>query len=650
MPGGWERLASHEGGTIFALTTAPADEANGALVFAATAAGLFSSGDGGRGWSPGGDMPLPLVAAVAPSVRFVENRTIFAGTGTGFYRSNDAGRTWRQTLSEGHILAIATVPGAGPGERLFIGTEEDGILRSDDGGETWAGANPGLLDLTVLALAFSPDAARDQVGFAATASGLYRTRNGGKSWREVALPLDEPEVQCLAISPTFAADRLVLAGTAGEGLWRSDDGGTNWDLVPGLPAGGIGALAFSPRYAESRLVAVATAGGVALSRDGGETWHLTGQALPPVLSLAFVSAAGGESLLAGLHRAGAARLDTTAGDDEWTPASAGLGATLLLQLVASPTFARDQALFAAGAEAGLRVSRDGGRTWTDAGTGLPEAAVHGVAVAPDASGRCLLVVATDAGIYRRRDDGAGWEAPTSGGQSPARIVVAGVAAANGPVPVFAATFDGRLLASDDGGADWRPLDAAFDGATVISLALSPDYARDRTLYAGTTRPAPADAGQVTLWRSTDGGARWVRWLEERGAEGLLPLAVPATSGDDVLFVGLPGRVAQPRRNTWQTRGGARYPLWSGAALLTGGNLATVTALAASPNYRADGLVFAATSAGVFRSRTRGRTFERWSKGLVPTPVLALATAAGDEGVLVFALGVDGTIWRRAGGE
>lgn len=642
MPGRWECLARHEGGTVVALATAWADD--GTTLFAATATGLFSSINGGRGWSPGGNAPLPLLTVVAPSSRFAEDHLLLAGTQTGCYRSTDAGQTWRQTLSGGRIFAMAVVSGADGAESVFVGTQQDGILRSDDGGRTWAGANPGLLDLTILALAFSPDAVRDHTGFAATTSGLYRTRNGGKSWREVALPLDEPAVQCLAISPAFARDRLVFAGTERDGLWRSDDGGTNWDAVPGLPDGGIGAIAFSSRDAEGRLVAVATDDGVALSHDGGTTWQLTGQTLPPVLDLAFVPDGDGETLVAAFYRDGVARLALTEPDGQWIPATTGLRATFLNTLVASPTFARDRTIFVSGPEVGLRVSRDGGHTWADAGAGLDGALVYGVAIIPHV-GDNRVFVATDAGVYHSRDDGRTWTVPAPGDDLPIGLIVAGIAADDGKTLVWAATLDGHLLVSDDGGERWRPLHTPFDGAMIVSLACSPGDGRDRTLYVGTTRPAPTvGMTAMTVWRSTDGGGNWTRWLEESGDGGILPL-VAAGQGGDALFVGLGGRVVRPRQNAWQTRGGVRSPLWHGPTLATEQRgPVSITALAVFPNADADGMVFAATSAGVFRSRDHGRTFDRWSEGLLPAPMLALATTV-DEALLVFALGIDGTIWR-----
>jgi photosystem II stability/assembly factor-like uncharacterized protein len=152
---------------------------------------------------------------IAASPGFARDRTLFAGGRNGLYRSRDAGTTWTHVLAEGHVMTLALTP-----EILFAGTEQDGILRSEDAGRTWTSANPGLLDLTVLALAVSPTFDVDATGLAATASGLYRTRNSGKSWREVDLGM-EAAVQCLALSPAFAEDRLARAGSLFR-AWRGE--------------------------------------------------------------------------------------------------------------------------------------------------------------------------------------------------------------------------------------------------------------------------------------------------------------------------------------------------------------------------------------------------------------------------------------------
>jgi photosystem II stability/assembly factor-like uncharacterized protein len=71
-----------------------------------------------------------------------------------------------------------------------------------------------------------------------------------------------------------------------------------------------------------------------------------------------------------------------------------------------------------------------------------------------------------------------------------------------------AGLDGGVIQSTDGGRSWRPVNAGLplkaDGtpASVLSLALSPDYATDGTLFVGLV-----DYG---VYRSVDGGESWER--------------------------------------------------------------------------------------------------------------------------------------------
>jgi photosystem II stability/assembly factor-like uncharacterized protein len=523
---------------------------------------------------------------------------------------------------------------------LFVGTETDGALRSPDAGRTWTGANPGLLDLTVLAIGLSPALDKDQTGFLATASGIYRTRNAGKSWRAAELDLDDPAVQCLAVSPQFEEDRLVLAGTEADGLLRSDDGGTTWEVASDLAEQGVTAIAFSTRYATRPLIAAATVAGVALSEDGGRSWRITGADLGPVLSLCLVPDGDRDILIAGLPREGIVRSED--GGATWQPANDGLSANLLVGLTPSPGFAKDKTIFAAGLEDGVTVSRDGGVTWSAAGNGLNEATVFTVAASPTFTQDKTLYAATAAGVYRSQDAGRVWTALHGEGE-PATI---GALLAAPNAPVLAAQLGGRLLASDDGGAVWRPLGQPFGGAEVISLAASSGYVEDRTIFVGTSKTLPdGSATDVVLWRSTDGGERWERWLVERGAN-VLPLAIsPTYPADKALFVGLGNRVLRPRRNIEEVRGGSRRPLWQHADL--GDGTASITALVISPTFNNDATLYAATSGGIFVSRDGGEHFEEWSTGLNPTSVVALSLSpnyAKDK--VVFAVGLGGTIWRR----
>lgn len=642
----WERLAVRRGGTVTALATAR-DAQGATILFAATAVGIRRSIDGGRTWvSHDTGASAPFVTALAPSLDYARDQTLFIGTADGCYRSTDGGRSWQLALTGGRMFALVMVPGKDPAGTLFVGTELDGIIRTDDGGRNWGNANPGLLDLTILALAFSPRFAQDGTGFAATAAGLYRTRNGGKSWRQVDLPTEDPAVQCLALSPDFATAKAVFAGTEADGLLRSADAGATWDDVPALAGRSVSAIAFS---ADGARIAAATGEGVAVSTDGGETWQTGGGDLGFVLSLAFVPEGDGEALVAGLVRQGIARSED--GGATWAIADEGLNAVPTLALVLSPAFAEDRTIVTAGLDDGVTISRDGGVTWTGTSDALGDASAYGVAISPHYARDRTIFAALSTGLLRSRDGGASWQQigedtlPEAVG-----AVVVGPASADKPTLLLAVTLAGQLFASEDDGDSWRALGNDFGEAAVIALAISPGYARDQTIFAGTRQPHPDGAGDnlLILWRSTDGGVRWYHWLESRGRSAL-PLAVPpGYLGDGAIYVGLDHGVAKPIRNTWRRGGGDRIPVWNGVELFDDADKpVAITALAASPHYRQDNTVLAATSGGLFLSRDGGRYFAPWSDGMGESPVVAAAMTPRDEdGQWVYALGLGGSIWRR----
>ncbi len=635
----WEPLAARTAGSILALASAPGGDGV-ATLFAATAAGVHRSQDGGTSWTALGLGHLgSAVGVVAPSPAYLHDTTLFVGAATGLYRSPDGGATWQPVLTGSRVLSVALSPDFEQDRLLFVGTETDGVLRSDDGGARWTSANPGLVDLTVLALALSPGFTTDRTGFAATVSGVYRTRNGGKAWRPVDLGAEEPAVQCLALSPLFSHDGLVLAGTEGDGLLESRDGGASWQMVAALEREGVAAVAVA---ADPRTMAAATLDGVALSRDAGATWRTL---RPPddrgqpasVLSLLFVDDGHGELLLAGRSRVGLAAIDVATGD--WTTHGQGLRGGLVVALAVSAEGPR-HTLWTGSLEAGVEVSRDGGAGWSPANEGLPDSVVLDLAVASGGTG--TIYAATPDGLFARPAGEGAWHRLAEG---PVRKVAAGP----DTDVVLAAYAAGALALSTDRGASWQQL-ARLDGE-VVSLAVSPGFGfgfgfgRDRTLLAGTSSlAADGSPGDLVLWRSVDAGQGWRRILVRRGPSAL-PLAVATDgAGRALLFAGAAGRVLAPLEATELSQG-ERRPLWRGPEVGLPGGPHTVTALAVAASASGAPAVVAGTTGGVALSTDGGATFTPWSQGLESAPVVALAAAPG----VVYAALLGGTIWRRATG-
>ena len=156
--------------------------------------------------------------------------------------------------------------------------------------------------------------------------------------------------------------------------------------------------------------------------------------------------------------------------------------------------------------AGVYVSRDRGRTWTQRNTGLRDPDVHNLVIFDRGQGRELLV-STEVGLHRTVDDGAHWsfvDVPVAGEHIYFRCIAA---RADRDGTVFLSIGDrpsglgGRLLRSRDWGDSWEEvsLDPA-PGTTIWWIGVDP--ADPRFLLFNTI------FGEI--WISRDGGEAWRR--------------------------------------------------------------------------------------------------------------------------------------------
>jgi hypothetical protein len=149
-----------------------------------------------------------------------------------------------------------------------------GVLRSEDGGQSWQQIFRGLAGETVDFHAMTLSPVDSQRLYGAFQGRLYVTRDGGQNWQTATaagLPWQQGfcwGVPCLT-ADTQDADKLY-AGTA-VGLFHSEDGGESWQLVTN-ELGMISSAGVSPQDGE-RLIAHTERLGVAISEDGGQSWQ-----------------------------------------------------------------------------------------------------------------------------------------------------------------------------------------------------------------------------------------------------------------------------------------------------------------------------------------------------------------------------------------
>ena len=173
---------------------------------------------------------------------------------------------------------------------LFAG-RQSGMIRSENGGETWTDALTSLhleAELPILAGCVSPEFPKDPAIFAGAPGGVLRSIDSGNSWEVAMLQEPVPVISCMAISPNFIHDGIIFAGTVEDGVFYTKDRGGRWVAWNfGLLDLNVLCLVISPDFVEDETVFVGVESGVFRSTNGGRAWRETQFPIDqaPVLSL-----------------------------------------------------------------------------------------------------------------------------------------------------------------------------------------------------------------------------------------------------------------------------------------------------------------------------------------------------------------------------
>jgi photosystem II stability/assembly factor-like uncharacterized protein len=170
--------------------------------------------------------------------------------------------TWRVSqipVSEDQREYCVTVGSSGS---LFVGTLNNGVLRSLDGGRTWHRSSTGMQDCFVNALAVS----NKGTILAGTGRGVYRSTDGGSSWVIANKGLPTASVCGFAMAST---GRIYAAADGGR-MFHSEDDGCRWKSDGRLPRNGDGDALLVTR-SKSVLCGVSFVG-VYRCQDGEHRW------------------------------------------------------------------------------------------------------------------------------------------------------------------------------------------------------------------------------------------------------------------------------------------------------------------------------------------------------------------------------------------
>ncbi len=186
--------------------------------------------------------------------------------------SADGGRNWTPIASPpqsagGGIESVAVT--AGDRGILYVAVRGAGVLRSDDGGNSWVTRNEGLPGTEVGALAAHADRS-DTLYAYVTGHGIFRTEDGGLRWQLMDAGPREMIVHLVHSNMPGSMQTGWLFAATAKGVRRAMDCFCGWRDAGEL-ARRVHAVAYDPR--QPQRVYAAAEDGLFVSPDGGEQWQ-----------------------------------------------------------------------------------------------------------------------------------------------------------------------------------------------------------------------------------------------------------------------------------------------------------------------------------------------------------------------------------------
>lgn len=495
------------------------------------------------------------------------------------YRSVDGGESWREVW-RGNNLARYCLINPLNTQEMYVSTgifdreaantivEEGiaggvGILKSDDGGETWRVLNEsnGLMDLYVGSLfmhPLHPDtllAAASQNNWSAYGEeytgGIYLTADGGENWEKLS-----EEEELFAVVEYCTCDPDVAYVVSSSAVYRSEDGGFTWQRFarendtwgpPGIIAGLPIDMLCDPED-PMRIMVNNYLGGNFLSVDGGESWMIASDGYTGSLLRDLSVSPENPALIYAGSRSGVYYSENGGGN--WfgmanPPEELSSKFNEIATLEVNPW--NDMSLRTVAMDyPGVLYSFNGGKSWevSEQFVSLLDmkffpndtSILYGLV-----SDLNKITIPEDIpvfqekdsilGLYRSLDGGIQWE-QIENDMIKGKWIASFAVHPHHPDVLYVSLCDGTFLITEDGGFSWYRPESGLPEVPALSIEVS--KSSPQILYAGLGYMIPTMGHG--LFKSEDGGMNWKRLTTGLEVNPLIKSIAIDPSDETVVYI------------------------------------------------------------------------------------------------------------------
>ncbi len=187
--------------------------------------GFQKSTDGGLSWTRLSDGLGGRVDFHSMTVSQVNPNVVYGFFGNKLQRSTDGGSSWEYTKGTVAPISLSSDPKS---ESIVYAPTQNGVMVSNDKGDTWQSISPQIEGGAVSVFAVDP-LSTYALTFSEKLGGMGKSVDGGKNWQKLSEMFGNEAV--LYISYSKATPNTVYALTNKNSVYKSTDSGTTWTKV-----------------------------------------------------------------------------------------------------------------------------------------------------------------------------------------------------------------------------------------------------------------------------------------------------------------------------------------------------------------------------------------------------------------------------------